>query len=364
MELYSHAPITHTLRFTFLQGAYTKSMTLTEETIRHLPKVELHVHLDTSVRPQTVRELGEEQGIALPDDLEAALIAPPICENLADYLTRVVTALQVLQTAPALERVAYELVEDMAAENVIYAEIRYAPQLCIRNGLSMQQVIDAVSAGLQAARSNFGVRTGQIICCLRHDPSALSHEVAQYAIQNWCPGKVVGLDLAADEAEHSGFPHRTAFRLARGVGLPRTVHAGEAAGAESIREAIEELGAQRLGHGVHLKEDPSLFAPLRARHIALEMCPTSNVQTRAVNSLAEHPIDLYLRLGLPVTVNTDGRTTSNTTLTQEYGKLVKQFGWGLSQIQHTVLTAAKSAFTSEEEKQELCRIILERWPQL
>ncbi|MBC7233961.1 MAG: adenosine deaminase [Chloroflexi bacterium] len=337
-------------------------MLLTEETIRRLPKVELHVHLDTSVRVQTVRKLGEEQGIELPDDLEQALIAPPICANLADYLTRVETALQVLQTTAALERVAYELVQDMAAENVIYAEIRYAPQLCIRRGLSMQQVIDAVAAGLQAARTDLGIRTGQIICCLRHDPSALSHEVAQYAIQNWAPDKVVGLDLAADEAEFGGFPHRTAFRLARGIGMPRTVHAGEAAGAESIREAIEVLGAQRLGHGVHLEEDPSLFGPVRARHITLEMCPTSNVQTRAVNSLAQHPIDRYLKLNLPVTVNTDGRTTSNTTLTQEYGKLVRQFGWGLAEIQRTVLNAASSAFIREEDRQELCRIILDRWP--
>jgi len=335
---------------------------ISEETIRNLPKIELHVHLDTSVRPRTVGELAAEQGIDLPDDLEAALIAPPTCENLADYLTRVEMPLKVLQTAAALERTAYELVEDMARENVAYAEIRYAPQLCIRRGLSMQQVIDAVAAGLHAGREDFGVRTGQIICCLRHDPSALSHEVAQYAIANWRPGKVVGLDLAADEAIHGGSLHRTAFRLARGVRMPRTVHAGEAAGAESIHEAITLLGAQRLGHGVRLEEDATLFEPVREQHIALEMCPTSNVQTRAVRSLAEHPIDRYLKQDLPVTVNTDGRTTSNTTLTREYLKLIHQFGWGLEQIQRTVLTAAASAFISNEERAELRRIILDRWP--
>lgn len=335
---------------------------LTEETIRSLPKVELHVHLDTSVRPQTVSELGAEQCIDLPEDLEAALIAPPVCENLADYLTRVETALDVLQTTSALERVAYELVEDMARENVVYAEIRYAPQLCIRGGLSMQQVIDAVTEGLHAARTDFGVGSGQIICCLRHDPSALSHEVAQCAIANWRPGRVVGLDLAADEAQYGGFPHLTAFRLTRGVGMPRTVHAGEAAGAESIREAITLLGAQRLGHGVHLEEDPTLFEPVRESHITLEMCPTSNVQTQAVNSLAEHPIDRYLRQNLPVTVNTDGRTTANTTLTREYQRLNRQFGWGLDQIQRTVLTAVASAFIHNEERAELRRTVLDRWP--
>ena len=337
-------------------------MLLTEETLRNLPKIELHVHLDTSVRPQTVGELASQQGICVLGDLNSALIAPPICNNLADYLTRVDLALQVLQTAAALERVAYELVEDMAAENMVYAEIRYAPQLCIRQGLSMQQVIDAVAAGLQAARVDFGVRTGQIICCLRHDPSALSHEVAQYAIANWAPGKVVGLDLAADEAVYDGIPHRTAFRLARGVGLPCTVHAGEAAGGESVREAIEVLGAQRIGHGVHLQQDPSLYAPVRTRHIALEMCPTSNVQTRAVPSLAQHPIDRYLKYDLPVTVNTDGRTTSNTTLTREYMSLVRQFGWGLPELQRVVLAAAASAFVSDEAREDLRQTILQRWP--
>lgn len=298
----------------------------------------------------------------MPDDLDSALIAPPICHNLADYLTRVDLALQVLQTADALERVAYELVEDMSAESVVYAEIRYAPQLCIRRGLSMQQVIDAVAAGLRAAREDFGVCTGQIICCLRHDPSHLSHEVAQSAIANWAPGKVIGLDLAADEARFGGFPHQTAFRLARGVGMPRTVHAGEAAGAESVREAIEVLDAQRIGHGVNLQQDPSLFAPVRVRHITLEMCPTSNVQTRAVKTLAAHPIDRYLRNGLPVSVNTDGRTTSNTNLTREFDSLARQFGWGLDRFLQTTLDAAASAFVLPEERADLRRTILERWP--
>jgi adenosine deaminase len=328
-----------------------------------LPKVELHVHLDCSLRPLTVGELGAQQGVDLPDELEQALVCPPVCRSLAEYLTRVELALQVLQTAAALERAAYELLEDMAGENVVYAEIRYAPQLCTLRGLSMQQVIDAVTAGMQAGREQFGVRTGQILCCLRHDPSALSHEVAQHAIANWRPGKVVGLDLAADEAAYRGFPHRTAFRLAQGVGMPRTIHAGEAAGAESIREAITLLGAQRLGHGVRLREDPELFPPVRQRHIALEMCPTSNVLTRAVRQLADHPIDHYLRLNLPVTVNTDGRTTSNTTLTREYCRLSRQFGWGLEQIQQTVWTAAASAFLSDERRADLQRAIADRWPE-
>ncbi len=320
------------------------------------------MHLDCSLRPQTVGELGAQQGVELPDQLEQALVCPAVCRDLADYLTRVDLALQVLQTAPALERAAYELLEDMASENVIYSEIRYAPQLCTRRGLSMQQVIDAVTAGLRAGGEQFGVRTGQILCCLRHDPSAVSHEVAQHAIANWRPGKVVGLDLAADEAAYRGFPHRTAFRLAQGVGMPRTIHAGEAAGAESIREAITLLGAQRLGHGVRLREDPELFQPVRERRIALEMCPTSNVQTRAVAQLADHPIDRYLRQDLPVTVNTDGRTTANTTLTQEYCRLSRQFGWGLEQIQRTVCTAAASAFLSAEHKADLLRVIADRWP--
>jgi adenosine deaminase len=337
-------------------------MPVSQETIRNLPKVELHVHLDCSVRPRTVGELAVQQGLPVPDELDKALICPPICDNLADYLSRVDPALAVLQTAPALERVAYELVEDMAGEHIVYAEIRYAPQLCTRRGLSIQEVIDAISAGLQTAGRTYGVRTGQIICCLRHDPSSLSHEIAQYAISNWRPGKVVGLDLAADEALYPGFPHRTAFRLARRVGMPRTVHAGEAAGPASIREAISLLGAQRLGHGVRLAEDETLCQTVIDQHIALEMAPTSNVQTRAVRSLAEHPINRFMQLGLPVTVNTDGRTTSNTSLTQEFLQLGQQFGWGLDEIQRAVLNAAGSAFLDETTRLELRQTVLQKWP--
>jgi len=337
-------------------------MSISPQILRALPKVELHVHLDCSVRPHTAGELAAQQGRPVPDELDKALICPAICDNLADYLSRVDAALAVLQTAPALERVAYELVEDMSHEHIVYAEVRYAPQLCTRGSLSMQEVINAVSAGLQAAEQTYGVRTGQIICCLRHDPSALSHEVAQYAISNWRPGKVVGLDLAADEALYPGFPHRTAFRLARGVGMPRTVHAGEAAGPASIREAILLLGAQRLGHGVRLAEDESLFQTVIDQHIALEMAPTSNVQTRAVRSLADHPIARFMRLGLPVTVNTDGRTTSNTSLTQEFVRLSDQFGWGLPEIQRATLNAVGAAFVDEATRSDLQNTVLQHWP--
>lgn len=335
---------------------------ISAEAIRALPKVELHLHLDASVQPHSVGELCAEIGVSLPDDLGDALICPPVCQDLADYLHRIDLALCALQTAPGLKRASYELVADLARENVIYAEIRYAPQLCVQRGLWMQQAIDAVTAGLRAGEEAFGVRTGQILCCLRHDPPELSHEVVQRAIANWQPGRVVGVDLAADEANYLGSRDRSAFGSAQGVGMPRTVHAGEVAGANSIWEAIDLLGAQRLGHGVHLEDDPALFLPVRERCIALEMCPSSNVRTRAVSSLPEHPIDRYLRLNLPVTVNTDGRTTSNTTLTQEYWKLVVQFGWGLEEIQRTVRTAAASAFLDDEERAKLLQIIDQQWP--
>ena len=178
------------------------------ETLRRLPKVELHVHLDTSVRPSTVGDLGRRQGIAIPDDLDSALIAPPICNNLADYLTRVDLALQVLQTAEALERVAYELVEDMAAERMVYAEIRYAPQLCIRGGLSMQQVIDAVASGLRL-QGRLRRAHRPIICCLRHDPIDLSQRYP-YAIANWA-GQGHWSGSGADRSQVRRFPSPAAF---------------------------------------------------------------------------------------------------------------------------------------------------------
>lgn len=330
------------------------------ETVRAYPKAELHVHLDTSVRIGTVRALGAKHDVDLPEPLDRALVAPARCDDLADYLRRVDPQLAVLQWEDALERVAYELVEDWARDGVVYGEVRYGPQLCTREGLSMDAVVAAVARGLQAGADEFEVTVGQILCCLRHESPSLSEEVARLAIRHWKRDEflVVGLDLAGDEARHTGAPHRKAFELAMDAGLPRTIHAGEAAGPESVREAIDVLGAMRIGHGVRAAQDPDLLDRIRRDGIVLEMCPTSNVQTRAVDTLSSHPIHTCYDAGVRVTVSTDARTISDTTVTDEYVRLADMFGWDGEYVRRTTQYALQAGFMEAGTRRRL----LERVP--
>ena len=219
---------------------------------KSLPKIELHCHLDASVRVSTVGELGRKIGLSLPVPLEPALVAPECCIDLADYLVRIDLALEVMQHREHLVRISREIVEDLAADGTIYGEIRFAPQLHLRNGLTMQEVLNAVDEGLKQGERQTGMKTGLIVCCLRHESGERSLEIAKLAVNN--RDKVCALDLAGDEARYIGAPHAEAFALAKREGLRRTVHAGEAAGAESIREAIDLLGAERIGHGVRIEE--------------------------------------------------------------------------------------------------------------
>jgi len=315
------------------------------------PKIELHCHLDGSVRISTVAAIGRELGLRLPEPLEPALVAPAACADLADYLRRIVVALEVMQHPKDLERIARELVEDWAADGVIYGEVRFAPQLHTRRGLPVEQVLGAVHRGLTAGSAEHGVGFGLILCCLRQEPPARSLEIARLAADN--RDKVCALDLAGDEARFPGAPHAPAFALAREAGLRRTAHAGEAAGAGSIREALDALGAERIGHGVRIEEDPQLAEGVRSRAIPLEMCPTSNVQTRAAASAAAHPIDRLLRRGLRVTVSTDSRTVSATTVTGEFRSLTGQWGWAEREFLLCQRHAAEAAFVSPDVRRKL-----------
>ncbi|MGC2323537.1 MAG: adenosine deaminase [Terriglobales bacterium] len=309
-----------------------------------LPKIELHCHLDCCVRLETAAELAQEMKIEVYEPLRTALVAPELCHDLADYLMRVDLAVALMQTPESLTRIAHELVEDFAADGVIYGEVRFAPQLHRRNGLTLQQVLDEVYKGLLLGQKQFNVRTGLILCCLRHEPAELSVEVAKLAVAN--PDKVCALDLAGDEARYPGRPHAAAFRLAREAGLRRTVHAGEAAGPASVREALDELFAERIGHGVRVEQDPQLVERVRSQAIPLEMCPKSNVQTRAAVSLDGHPISRLLRQGVRVTVNTDARTTTETSITREFERLASWHAWGLAEFWQCQRNAAEAAFAA------------------
>jgi len=318
-----------------------------------LPKIELHCHLDASVRVATVAELGRKIGLDLPTPLEPALIAPEICVDLADYLVRIDLALEVMQQREHLIRISREVVEDLAADGVIYGEIRFAPQLHLRNGLTMQDALDAVHEGLKQGEQQTAMKTGLIVCCLRHESTERSLEIAKLAVNN--RNKVCALDLAGDEARYIAAPHAGAFALAKREGLRRTVHAGEAAGADSIREALDLLGAERIGHGVRITESTELQERAKAARLPLEMCPLSNIQTRAANSLPEHPIDSLLRKGLHVTVNTDCRTVSSTTVTTEFQRLESTFQWGAAEFHQCQHNSAEAAFVTDEVRADLLR---------
>jgi len=313
---------------------------------KSLPKIELHCHLDASVRVATVADLGRKIGLNLSAPLESALIAPEFCRDLDDYLVRIDLALEVMQHRDHLVRIAREIVEDLAADGVIYGEVRFAPQLHLRNGFTMQEVLNAVHEGLLQGKRQTGIKTGLIVCCLRHEPAERSIEIAKLAVNN--RDKVCALDLAGAEARYIGAPHAKAFALAKREGLRRTVHAGEVASPDSIREALDLLGAERIGHGVRIDESMELQDRAKATRLPLEMCPLSNVQTRAVVSLKAHPIDRLFRKGLHVTVSTDARTVSDTTTSGEFERLEKTFGWGMAEFWRCQEHAAEAAFVSDE----------------
>jgi adenosine deaminase len=324
--------------------------------IHALPKVDLHFHLDGSVRPSTIKEIALAEGIKLPaeevEQLASFLQVKESCNDLSEYLSTFELPVLCLQTAQALERVAYEAVEDASKQNIKYLEIRFAPQLHTDKGLTLEEIVSSVLAGMKNAGEAFGVRARLLLTCLRSHSLEKTTEVVETARKFLGQG-VVGVDLAGDEAGYPPQLHREAFRLAHRYDIPITVHAGEAAGAENIREAIVNMHAKRIGHGVRLRENRELLHAVKKNQIALEMCPTSNVQTKAVSSWREHPIREYYDHGILVTVNTDNTTVSNTTITQEYEKLVQLYQFSLEDLKRIIMNALAASFLEEPERKKL-----------
>jgi adenosine deaminase len=351
--------------------------------IADLPKVVLHDHLDGGLRPSTVIELADAAGHELPEHDPQALgrwfVDTAGSGSLERYLQTFRHTLAVMQTADNLRRVAREAVIDLAHDGVVYAELRYAPAQHLQGGLSPQQVVDAVGAGLregaeEIASAGGRVRVGQVLTAMR--TSGASSEVARLALANRSHG-VLGFDLAGAEADHPPSRHAAAFRLLRYASFPVTVHAGEAAGLDSVAEALHIAGAMRLGHGVRVvdditfgertEDDPWGVAGARLGHLShwirdqqvpLEMCPTSNVQTGVVPSVAEHPLTALAGLGFAVTVNTDNRLMSGTSMTQELTRLVEDAGWGTDELRDAAVTAAWNGFIHHDERQELVEEII------
>jgi adenosine deaminase len=320
-----------------------------------LPKAELHCHLDGSLRATTLVELAREYGRPVPgkdaEEVAAHMIVKD-ARDLEDYLLRFEITLSVMQRAEALERIARELVEDAAADGVRYIEIRYAPVLCTREGMSMGDAVEGALRGIERGARASGTMGRVIICGLRHLDPKVSVELAEVAVAFRDRG-VVGFDLAGGERGHPARDHREAFAYARRHDLAVTVHAGEGDGAESVRQAVHECGADRLGHATRLGEDASLARYVNDRRIALEICLTSNVQTHAAASYAAHPLRGYFDRGMNVVLNTDNRMMSGVTLTDEYAHAAEALGFAKSELAQIAINGFESAFLPWEERRAL-----------
>jgi adenosine deaminase len=326
-------------------------------TIRRAPKVLLHDHLDGGLRPRTVIELAAEAGYRElpttdPDELSAWFTRGADRKSLELYLEGFRHTVALMQTREAIVRVASECVEDLAADGVVYAEVRMAPELLIDGGLSLDEATEAILAGLQRGAEGRPITVGLLVTAMRQ--AANSVEIAELAVRHRDEG-VVGFDIAGPEAGYPPTRHLDAFHLIARENFHFTIHAGEGFGLPSIWEALQWCGAERLGHGVRIVDDivvrpdgrvalGRLAAYVRDRRVPLEMCPTSNVHTGAAPKIAEHPIDLLRRLRFRVTVNTDNRLMSGITLSSEFATLSSVFGIGLDDMEWLTLNAMKSAF--------------------
>src|SRR5688572_2755955 len=298
------------------------------ELLRRLPKAELHCHLDGSVRPQTLLDLAAEQGVTMPLRDASALadfMTVRDARNLEDYLARFEVTLSVMQSAAALERIAFELAEDAHNDGVLYLETRFSPVLNIKSGLKAHEVVEAVLTGLARAERQYGIVARVIVCALRNLEPSVSQSLSQLAVAYKNKG-VVGFDLAGGEAGNPASKHASAFDYARKHDLACTCHAGEGDGSASVREAVQACCADRIGHGTRLIEDKALTDYVNDRRIPVEICITSNVQTRATQSYASHPVRQYFDAGLNVVLNTDNRLMSGITLTDEYEHASTELG--------------------------------------
>ncbi|HSJ63619.1 MAG TPA: adenosine deaminase [Gemmatimonadaceae bacterium] len=329
----------------------------TREQLRRLPKAELHCHLDGSLRPETLLELSRARGLTLPvADAEALarfMVAGDILD-LEEYLRRFEFTLGVMQDAEALERIANELLLDASSDGIRYLELRYAPALNTAEGLRMHEAVEAALRGIARAQRETAIVGRVILCAIRTMPPAISLETAEVAVAFKDLG-VVGFDLAGAEHGNAAAVHAEAFLYAREHELACTVHAGEADGPDSLRQAVHLLGAHRLGHATRLVEDPSLARYVNDRRIALELCLTSNVQTRAVPSYAAHPARRYFEEGHEVVLCTDNRMMSGVTLTDEYLAAAEHLGFTLEELALVALNGFRAAFLPWAQRLALMR---------
>lgn len=326
-----------------------------------LPKIDLHCHLDGSVRPETVMDIAKKEGISLPsnvtEQIQQEMIAPLDCKSLNEYLKRFALPNLVMQSKESLRRITFELYEDAAMENVKYMEVRFAPLLHTEKGLTIEEIIQSVIDGMKAAEEKYDIRGNVILSCMRTMSAEKAFEVVEKGKQFLGKG-VVAIDLCGPEEADFCERYVEPIALAREYGYRVTIHAGETGIGKNVLEAVKQLGAERIGHGVFIKDCSEAYEMVKDKQIVLEMCPTSNVQTKAVQHYGDHPIYHFHQDGIKVTVNTDNRTVSNTTMTNECGVVSKEFNSSLEDYKQIYFNSVEAAFVDEETKGKLRSYLL------
>ena len=328
--------------------------------INILPKIELHCHLDGSLRPKTIIEIAEKEGIHLNykniDEIKEAVTVPLDCKSLDEYLKAFEIPNLVMQSKESLRRITFELYEDAAEENVKYMEVRFAPLLHTLKGLTVEEIIESVIEGMKDAEGKYDIKGNIILGCMRFMSAKKAFEVVEKGKKFLGKG-VVAIDLCAAEVE--GFCQKFVepIKLAREYGYRVTIHAGETGIGKNVLEAVELLGAERIGHGVYIRNCEEAYKIVKERNITLEMCPTSNVQTKAVSSFSDHPIYDFYKDGIKVTLNTDNRTVSNTNMTKEIEITANEFGIDYEDYKKIYYNSVEASFAEEDIKERLKRIL-------
>lgn len=328
--------------------------------INILPKIELHCHLDGSLRPKTIIEIAEKEGININykniEEVKEAVTAPLDCKSLDEYLKAFELPNLVMQSKESLRRITYELYEDAAEENVKYMEVRFAPLLHTLKGLTVEEIIESVIEGMRDAEAKYDIKGNIILGCMRFMSVEKAFEVVEKGKKFLGKG-VVAIDLCAAEVE--GFCQKFVepIKLAREYGYRVTIHAGETGIGKNVLEAVELLGAERIGHGVYIRNCEEAYKIVKEKNITLEMCPTSNVQTKAVSSFSDHPIYDFYKDGIKVTLNTDNRTVSNTTMTKEIEITANEFNIDYEDYKKIYYNSVESSFAEEDIKESLKRIL-------
>lgn len=314
-----------------------------------LPKIELHLHLDCSLSYEVVKQLRPSVSF---EEYQQSFIAPPKCTDLADYIKRAIKGFELMQTEEQLRLVTLDLFKQLKADNVIYAEIRFAPLQHTLQGLTPAEVVSIVNKATMEGITTYGVEAGVILCTLRHYSKSQSKETVDL-VKQFSGTRIVGFDIAADEAGYPIDNHIEAFQFAHANDIPCTAHAGEAKGAESVWETLEHCRPSRIGHGVRSAEDEALLSFLKRKNIHLEVCPTSNIQTNVFERIEQHSADRIYKSGVSMSINTDARTISNVTLADEYQLMEKVFNWNKQHFKRCNLEAIKHSFASATVKEKI-----------